>query len=149
MKPLAAPALCLAAASLLLASAAFAQTPPPPAGSPPPKGGACRADIAALCPNLPPGRADRRAIVQCLQSQEDKVSAPCKAEMEEMKARAEAAKEACKPDVEKFCSAVAAGGGRVMDCLHQHASELSDACKAVQPKHRGAPPPAAPPAQSK
>jgi Cysteine rich repeat len=137
-----------AAPFLLLCTAAFAQTTPPPAGSPPPKGGACRADIAALCPNLPPGRADHRAIVQCLESQADKVSAPCKAEMDAMKAKAEAAKEACQPDVDKFCAGVAAGGGRIRDCLNQHESELSDACKAAQPKHHG-PPPAAPPAQPK
>jgi hypothetical protein len=138
----------LAAASLLLCTAAFAQATPPPAGTPPPKGGACRADAAALCPNLPPGRADHRAIAQCLESQADKLSAPCKAELEQMKAKVEAAKEACKPDVDKFCSGVAAGGGRIMDCLRQHESELSDACKAAQPQRHG-PPPAAPPAQPK
>ena len=130
-----------AAASLVFSTLAFAQPTPPPAGTPPPKGGACRADIAALCPNLPPGRADHRALAQCLESQADKVSAPCKAEMDAMKAKMEAAKEACKPDVDKFCSGVAAGGGRVMDCLKQHESELSDACKAAQPKRHGTPPP--------
>jgi Cysteine rich repeat len=139
-----------AAASFLLAAAAFAQaTPPPGAPPPPPKGGgACHADVAALCPNLQPGRADHRAILQCLESQQDKVSAPCKAEIAEMKARMEAEKAACKPDVDKFCAGVAEGGGRIMQCLKQHESELSDACKAAQPKHHG-PPPAAPPAQPK
>jgi Cysteine rich repeat len=138
----------LAAASLLYCTVALAQATPPPAGSPPPKGGACRADVAALCPNISPGRADHRAILQCLESQADKLSAPCKAELDQMKARAEAAKEACKPDVDKFCSSVAAGGGRVMECLKQHESELSDACKAAQPQRRGPPPPpAAPPKQ--
>jgi hypothetical protein len=136
----------LLAASLLLATAAFAQATPPPGGTPPPPkaGGACRADVAALCPNLPPGRADHHAIVQCLESQQDKVSAPCKAEIDAMKARIEAEKEACKPDAEKFCAGVSAGGGRVMQCLKQHESELSEACKAAQPKHHG-PPPGAPP----
>jgi hypothetical protein len=132
-------------APLLLASVALAQATPPPAPPPQSKGGACRADVAALCPNLPPGRPDHRAIVQCLESQAEKVSAPCKAELDQMKAKAEAAKAACKPDVEKFCANVATGGGRVMECLQQHQSELSDACKAVQ-KHAG-PPPAGPPKQ--
>lgn len=145
MQPLASLRLRLFAASMLLASAAFAQATPPPAGSPPGKG-ACRADIAALCPNIPPGHADHRAIAQCLESQADKLSAPCKAEIDEMKARAEAAKEACKPDVERFCSGVAAGGGRIMECLQQHSGELSDACKAVQSKRHG-PPPGQPPQQ--
>jgi Cysteine rich repeat len=135
----------LAAASLLCCTVALAQATPPPAGSPPPKGGACRADAAALCPNLTPGRGDHHAIAQCLESQADKLSAPCKAELEQMKARAEAAKEACKPDVDKFCSDVAAGGGRVMECLKQHQSELSDTCKSATQRH--GPPPAAPPKQ--
>lgn len=141
------PAL-FAVASLLLAPLCFAQGAPPPAGSPPPGkgGGVCRADIAALCPDLKPGPGEHRAIAQCLQSQADKLSAPCKAHLDEMKARMEAAQEACKPDVEKFCSAVTEGEGRIMQCLHQHQSELSDACKAVQPKRHG-PPPGAPPAQ--
>ncbi len=142
------PLPALLAASFLLAATAFAQGAPPAGGTPPPGKGACHADIAALCPNLQPGRADHRAIAQCLQSQQDKLSPACKAEVNEMKAREEAAREACKPDVEKFCAGVAAGGGRIMECLKQHESELSDACKAAQPKHRG-PPPAAPPAQPK
>lgn len=136
----------LSLASLALATLAFAQGAPPPPAPPPARGGACRADIAALCPNLTPGKADHRAIAECLMSQQDKVSAPCKTEMEQMKAKMEAAKEACQPDVDKFCSTVAKGGGQVMQCLKQHESELSDACKAAQPKqHKG--PPAPPPAQ--
>jgi hypothetical protein len=134
----------LSAATLLLATVALAQGTPPPAPPPPARGGACRADIAALCPNLTPGKADHAAIAQCLMSQQDKVSAPCKTEMEQMKAKMEAAKAACQPDVDKFCSSVAKGGGQVMQCLKQHESELSDACKAAQPKQHRGPPPAQP-----
>jgi hypothetical protein len=82
-------------------------------------------------------------MFQCLESHQDKVSAACKSELADIKAREEANKEACKPDVEKFCSGVAPGGGRIMECLKQHESELSDACKAAEAKHRG-PPPAQP-----
>jgi len=134
-----------AAASFLFAAAALAQGTPPASAPPPPGKGACRADIAALCPNLPPGRGDHRAIMQCLESQQGKLSAPCKSELNEMKAHEEANKEACKPDVEKFCAGVAVGGGRIMQCLKQHESELSEACKVAESKHRE--PPAAPPKQ--
>jgi hypothetical protein len=128
------------ASACLFATAALAQPSPPPAGAPPPGKGACHADVAALCPNLQPGRVDHRAVFQCLESQQDKLSAGCKSELEERKARMEAEKEACKPDVEKFCAGVEAGGGRIMQCLKQHQSELSEACKAAEPKRRGPPP---------
>ena len=145
-RPLPLPSLF--AATLLLATTSFAQGTPPPSNPPPPGkgGGACRADIAALCPNLQPGPGEHGAVVKCLESNADKLSAPCKAHLDAEKARMEAAKEACKPDVEKFCSGIAAGDGRIMQCLHQHESELSDVCKAAWPKHHG-PPPAPPPAQ--
>lgn len=133
------PAL-LSAATLLFAPAAFAQTPPP-GGAPPPGRGACRADAASLCPNVT--RGDHHAMFQCLESHQDKLSEGCKSELADIKAREEANKEACKPDVEKFCSGVAPGGGRIMECLKQHESELSDACKAAESKRHG-PPPAQP-----
>jgi hypothetical protein len=47
-------------------------------------------------------------------------------------ARAEDApstKGACKADVQKFCADVKPGEGRIVQCIKQHESELSDACK--------------------
>lgn len=38
---------------------------------------------------------------------------------------------ACRADVEKFCKDVQPGGGRVAQCMKQHESELSDACKSA------------------
>ena len=146
LRPL--PISTLLAATLLLATTSFAQGTPQPGDAPPSGkgGGACRADIAALCPNLQPGPGEHGAIAKCLESQADKLSAPCKAHLDAEKAKMEAVKEACKGDVDKFCGGVATGEGRIMQCLHQHQSELSDSCKAAWPKHHG-PPPAAPPAQ--
>ncbi|WP_244432065.1 cysteine rich repeat-containing protein [Rhodopseudomonas sp. B29] len=42
-----------------------------------------------------------------------------------------AAREACKPDYQKFCSGVMPGGGRIKKCLMDNFSGLSDACKKV------------------
>lgn len=51
------------------------------------------------------------------------------------------AREACKPDVDKFCSGVQAGGGHIISCMRQHRDELSQACKdAIAHGHKGAPP---------
>ena len=40
----------------------------------------------------------------------------------------------CKDDVEKFCTGVERGGGRIMKCLKEHESELSEPCKAKRNK---------------
>ncbi|MBI5129941.1 MAG: hypothetical protein HZA66_10905 [Rhodopseudomonas palustris] len=42
-----------------------------------------------------------------------------------------AAREACKPDYQKFCSSVTPGGGRIKKCLADNFANLSDACKQV------------------
>jgi hypothetical protein len=40
-------------------------------------------------------------------------------------------REACQADFQKFCSTVQAGGGAKMQCMKDHASQLSDTCKAA------------------
>jgi hypothetical protein len=47
---------------------------------------------------------------------------------------------ACRPDVEKFCKDVKPGGGRIVQCLQQHESALSGACRdsMEQGRKRGA-----------
>ena len=115
---LAAAVLC---SSVLAVPLALAQSAPPdPAARP------CKADVARLCPDAK-GHA---AIHACMQSKADQVSAECKAHIEEMHQKFQAAKAACQPDVQKFCQDVQPGGGRVMQCLRAHEAELSDACKA-------------------
>ena len=130
----------IAVSSLLVAPLVFAQGAPPP----PKQGGVCRDDIAALCPGVQPGNGAHRAVAQCLESHLDALSTQCKAHVDAMKARMEAARQACQPDVEKFCASIPPGGGAIRQCLRQHASELSDACKAVHAGHQGPPPASAP-----
>jgi hypothetical protein len=51
------------------------------------------------------------------------------------------AREACKADVDKFCSDVKSGGGRIIACMKQHKDELSQPCKdAIDHGHKGPPP---------
>jgi hypothetical protein len=41
-----------------------------------------------------------------------------------------ASNQPCRADLEKLCKGVAQGGGRLSNCLREHASELSPGCKA-------------------
>jgi hypothetical protein len=45
---------------------------------------------------------------------------------------------ACRPDVERLCSGVEKGGGRIQACLKEHEADLSPACQdAVKNGHMG------------
>ena len=112
----------------LAAGAALAQQAATPAPERP-----CAADVARLCPNAK-GWADVHA---CLQQNADQVSAECKARIEQIQQKFQAAREACQPDVAKFCADVKPGGHRVAACLREHASELSQACQAAIPPKKG------------
>jgi Cysteine rich repeat len=43
---------------------------------------------------------------------------------------------ACEADVAKLCAGVQPGGGRIMQCLAQHKTEVSDGCKQAIAKAR-------------
>jgi hypothetical protein len=43
---------------------------------------------------------------------------------------------ACEADVAKLCAGVQPGGGRIMQCLGQHKTEVSDNCKQAIMKAR-------------
>jgi Cysteine rich repeat len=47
------------------------------------------------------------------------------------------ARQACKPDYEKFCKDAKPGGGRIKACMEQHKDELSQACRDVMDSHGG------------
>jgi hypothetical protein len=51
---------------------------------------------------------------------------------------------ACKADVEKLCSGMQPGGGRIVGCLKQNEAQLSAACKDALAKARERKAPAAP-----
>jgi hypothetical protein len=49
----------------------------------------------------------------------------------QMKADRHALRQACAADTQKFCSNVAAGGGKVLQCLRSHRAEISAACQSA------------------
>ncbi|MDR6951649.1 hypothetical protein J2X65_000998 [Ancylobacter sp. 3268] len=43
----------------------------------------------------------------------------------------------CKADIERLCSTVAPGGGRIMKCLKSHTKEMSVGCAQALQKMKG------------
>jgi len=94
----------------------------------------CRDDAARLCQGVQPGEG---RIAQCLKQHANELSPACKNNIAKMKEEIKEAKEACKGDAKKLCEGIKPGGGKIAQCLKQHESELSPACKAQMEKPRG------------
>jgi Cysteine rich repeat len=97
----------------------------------------CRDDAAKLCQDVKPGRG---AIARCLKEHASELSPACKDNMAKAKAKikekAKEVKEACKDDAQRLCEGIKPGGGKIVQCLKQHESELSPSCKAEMNKPR-------------
>ncbi|MEM8636707.1 MAG: cysteine rich repeat-containing protein [Pseudomonadota bacterium] len=95
---------------------------------------ACEADITTYCSNVEPGHG---RISACLYAHEDKVSDACDAATTEVSdvidiffSRLREISIACGDDVQKHCSGVEVGGGRMISCLRAEAS-ITEQCKSV------------------
>jgi hypothetical protein len=123
-------ALALAAR---IAFAAAAGEPEPTPARRPFLWGPCAAEVQKFCKDVEPGAGRIRA---CLQSHEAELSKACQAHLKRPPAArmgrpGQAPMRACAPDIQKLCKGVQPGGGRIVQCLREHESELSQACKAV------------------
>jgi hypothetical protein len=90
------------------------------------RSGPCSEDIHKFCAGVQQGSGRYRA---CLKQHEAELSSACQEHLKSAQARAAAWRQACEGDVQKLCSAVDAGGGRIMKCLREHEGEVSSACK--------------------
>lgn len=94
----------------------------------------CEAEIGQLCPLSPEGPARR----QCLEKQEQKLSTPCQQQFRErfVKWKEERRRlvTACQADVTRWCASVKPGEGQILQCLQDHAPDLSDRCYETLPK---------------
>jgi len=86
----------------------------------------CSADIEKFCKDVQPGEG---RIVQCLKAHNAELSSECKEKGQELKEKANAFKEACKEDADKFCKDVPRGHGARIQCLKDHEADLSPTCK--------------------
>ncbi len=119
---------------------------------------ACRSDYMKVCSGVPTGGAP---ALQCLEKNKAKVSTSCQQAVNaasggEAAASTDAAgaaattapaalalrplrpreelrmlRSACGGDAQTLCSGIAAGGGRIAQCLASNASSLSPACRTV------------------
>lgn len=117
----------LGIAMLLAAVAAVAQTDTPATGA----GGrgrfraACSEDLQRFCFGLQPGGG---RLVQCLSSHTSELSAACGTVIAATGRGGAKLHAACNQDLQRFCVGVQPGGGRLIQCLSAHTSELSVAC---------------------
>jgi hypothetical protein len=89
----------------------------------------CAGDVAKFCKDVAPGHG---RIAVCLNEHPNDLAPACKKMVDQVMPLMNAPMEAhsdCASDVQKLCSDVPAGSGRVGFCLGEHSAELSPACK--------------------
>jgi hypothetical protein len=86
----------------------------------------CMEELEKFCKDV---KAGGGRLIHCLQEHEQELSPVCRDEVQTILNRLEEAKQACTPDIEKFCPDVTPGGGRLIRCLAPHFEELSPACR--------------------
>lgn len=90
------------------------------------QGRECADDMARLCPDL---KGKRGPMMQCLREHRAELTPQCQARVQALETKIGEVSNACRDDVQQFCSAVKGGQGRILQCLRKHESELSSACQ--------------------
>ena len=92
----------------------------------------CNAELVQYCANVTPGEG---RLLACLFAYDDKLSGQCEFALYNAAVRLERALSTiayvvseCDDEIESHCADVAAGEGRIAQCLIDRKSELSDAC---------------------
>jgi len=95
----------------------------------------CAADLQNFCATVTPG--DQR-LLACLYAFSDQLSAPCEyalfdaaSQLQREVAELAYVANECDDDLGRFCGTVAAGQGRLLQCLDQNAKKLSPRCSAA------------------
>ena len=93
----------------------------------------CKAEIQNYCNLVTPGQG---RILACLYAYSDKLTSKCEYALYDAAVQLERAVAAlgyvaneCDADLEKFCSSVAVGEGRLLQCLEKNDKQVSRRCK--------------------
>jgi hypothetical protein len=94
---------------------------------------ACSDDVQKYCSTVTPGEG---RLILCMQAHEDKVSDKCDFALFEASRnlnrvldRIDRTADICWGDIEKHCSNVPEGGGRILQCLVSQKTSLTPACQ--------------------
>jgi hypothetical protein len=101
----------------------------------------CQTELETYCKTVTPGEGRGLA---CIYAHSDKISAKCETalyasakEFQNAAKNLNAFAGACQADIEKLCSKVAIGEGRVLKCLEESKAKVSADCNEVRQKAKG------------
>ena len=100
----------------------------------PEQGNPCAADMKKLCQGVKPGEG---RLMECLREHKAELSPACSEKMVEQKDKMKTTHKKCNSDIQKFCSDVKPGGGRIIACLKNHQAELSRECSDTLTSKKG------------
>ena len=93
----------------------------------------CKKELDTYCKDVTPGQG---RVLACLYAHGDKLSGKCEYALYDAAAQLERAVAAlsyvvneCADDLDQFCTGVAAGEGRLLQCLEKNDSKVSSRCK--------------------
>ncbi len=96
----------------------------------------CKAELEKYCSNVTPGEG---RLLACLYAYEDKLSGRCEYALYDAASRLERAVTAlaytaneCSSDLKQYCAGVAAGEGRLLECLQKNDNKVSKRCKQAR-----------------
>lgn len=93
----------------------------------------CKKELDTYCKDVTPGQG---RILACLYAHGDKLSGRCDYALHDAAAQLERAVATltylvneCRDDLNKYCSDIAPGEGRLVNCLDRNAEKVSGRCK--------------------
>ena len=96
----------------------------------------CKEELEKYCSNVTPGEG---RVLACLYAYEDKLSGRCEYALYDAASRLERAVAAlsyavneCSSDLKQYCASVAAGEGRLLECLQKNDDKVSKRCKQAR-----------------
>ncbi len=96
----------------------------------------CKEELEKYCSRVTPGEG---RVLACLYAYEDKLSGRCEYALYDAAVRLERSVAAlsdtvneCSADLKKYCAGVAAGEGRLLECLQKNDAQVSNRCKQAR-----------------